>query len=81
MPTYKKGSEKKHFPFVVAVMAVLSAAIGFFIYSLISRFEKPILEKLLIEGENGSIYIDPRENGLFPKDPPNISAPTTPPPG
>ena len=38
MPTYKKGSEKKYFPSVIAALAVLSAAIGFFIYSLITHF-------------------------------------------
>jgi hypothetical protein len=77
MPTYKKGSEKKHFPSVIAALVVLSAAIGFFIYSLITQFEKPILEELLI-GDDG---VSPSGNGPFPTEPPNIPEPTSPPPG
>lgn len=81
MPTYKKGSEKKYFPFVVAVLAVLSGAIGFFIYSIIDYFEKPILEEMLIENDDGTVYVNPSGNGPFPEGPPNIPAPSTPPPG
>ena len=81
MPTYKKGSEKKYFPSVIAALAVLSAAIGFFIYSLITHFEKPILEELLIEDEDGVIYVSPGGGGPFPTDLPNTPEPTTPTPG
>lgn len=81
MPTYKPGSEKKYFSFVVAALVVLSGAIGFFIYSIIDYFEKPILEEMLIEDVDGTIYVSPGGGGPFPEGPPNIPAPTTPPPG
>lgn len=77
MPKYKPGEEKTYIPTVIAILVVITIAIASFIYSIITRTEKPILEDAFIE-ETGD-GVNPTSNGPFPTSEPNVAAPTFPP--
>ena len=79
MPTYRKGDEKKYFPFIIGALLALSAAVGYFIYSLVYTTPGD-LNPVVVEERDGTTFVNPG-GAEVPTYAPNIEPPVTPPPG
>lgn len=82
MPKYIKGEEKQYFSAVIAALIILAAAIGFFIYSIVTGPADKNPEGILVDDDGIiNIQLNPGPGLAVPKSEPNIEQPTTPPPG
>ncbi len=76
---YQESSEKKYFPAIVAALIVLSAAIGYFVYSLVTGFDTSITPEVVIEETDGIVRVNPGDSNI-PTSPPYVTPPVTSPP-
>lgn len=73
-------SGKNYSVTIISALVILAVVIGVFVYSLISGEPDDISDIIFQETENGTPALTPAGNS-GPTSPPNITPPTSPPPG